>query len=161
MESVSAERVVAGAGVKGLEKMLDQRREELRASGKTPGTRGPQSPIEARLLEVLLAVPDLPPPVAQYEVRDGERLVTIPDFAYPDERIAIFCDGFAFHGNPETLELDAGKRNWLQSKEGGEWVVLTYWGRTIMRDPGSCVQEIARTLRQRRSLRNKVVPTEP
>ena len=83
------------------------------------------------------------PPVAQYEIRDREKLVTVPDFAYPDERIAVFCDGFAFHGDAKTLELDARKRNWLQSREGGQWIVLTYWGRTITRDPHACAREIA------------------
>lgn len=76
-------------------------------------------------------------------------MITVPDFAYPGLRIAIFCDGFAFHGNPDTLELDARKRNWLQSKEGGEWIVLTYWGRTIMRDAESCAREIADIPRRR------------
>jgi hypothetical protein len=151
MEQVLAAQVIAGAGVIGLERMLQQRREELKASGKAPGTPGPESPIEARLLDALRALPDLPPPVPQYEVKDGERAITIPDFAYPEERIAVFCDGFAFHGNPETLELDARKRNWLQSKEGGQWLVLTYWGKTIMRDPEACAREIAQAFRQRRS----------
>lgn len=127
----------------------EARRRELEAAGRLPGQRGPQSPIESRLLEALQKIPDLPVPVVQYEIRDGDRLVTVPDFAYPDEHIAIFCDGFAFHGNAETLELDARKRNWLQSKDGGEWIVLTYWGRTIMRDAKPCAREIADTHRRR------------
>lgn len=71
------------------------------------------------------------------------------DFAYTDARIAIFCDGFAFHGNPNTLDLDARKRNFLQSKEGGGWVVLTYWGKTVLRDPDACAREIEKVYRKR------------
>ena len=93
--------------------------------------------------------PDLPVPVSQLEIRDGERLVTVPDFAYPDVKIAIFCDGFAFHGNPDTLELDARKRNWLQQQG---WVVLTYWGKTIMRNPDACAQEVASLYSERTGL---------
>jgi hypothetical protein len=37
--------------------------------------------------------------------------------------MAVYCDGFASHGKVETLELDAGKRNFLQVRG---WVVLTY-----------------------------------
>ncbi|MBC7083748.1 MAG: hypothetical protein H5T95_09725 [Firmicutes bacterium] len=44
----------------------------------------------------------------------------------------MYCDGFAYHGSPDVLELDARKRNYLQARG---WVVLTYWGRTILRNP--------------------------
>ena len=149
MDPVEPTQGKAGVGADVLRRFLDERRGELDSSGKRPGVKGPQSPIEARLLEALQQIPGLPTPELQYEIRNGDRLVTVPDFAYPDARIAVFCDGFAFHGNPDTLELDAKKRNWLQSREGGSWVVLTYWGRTIMRKAEACVREIADLYRQR------------
>jgi ATP-dependent helicase YprA (DUF1998 family) len=148
-EQVEPTPIRNGAGIRTLRESLAKRRAEIESTGKLPGQKGPASPIEAKLLDALRAQADLPPPLPQYEIRDRDRLVTIPDFAYPDTRIAVFCDGFAFHGNPETLELDARKRNWLQSKEGGEWVVLTYWGRTILRDAEACAREIAEVHRQR------------
>jgi ATP-dependent helicase YprA (DUF1998 family)/rubrerythrin len=149
MDPVEAETAATGASAQVLRRDLDARREELEKQGRLPGSKGPQSPIERSLLEALRAVPDLPEPESQHEIYDGSRLVTVPDFAYPDLKIAVFCDGFAFHGNPETLELDARKRNWLQSKEGGEWVVLTYWGRTIHRAADACASEIVAVYRQR------------
>lgn len=91
------------------------------------GSAGTQSPIEARLLKAMEEIPGLPLPALQHEIRNQGRLVTVPDFAYPERRIAIYCDGYAHHGNRRTLEKDAKKRNWLQ-RQG--WVVLTYWGRT-------------------------------
>lgn len=139
MVPVEPTRSATGSAVKTLIDALDARRRELAQTQNLPGVEGPQSPIEARLLESLKALPGLPAPIPQYEIRDGDRLVTIPDFAYPDLCIAIFCDGFAFHGKPDTLELDAKKRNWLQQQG---WIVLTYWGKTIMRDPDSCSREI-------------------
>ncbi len=66
---------------------------------------------------------------------------------YPEERIAIFCEGFAYHGNPNTLELDSKKRNWLR---GEGWIVLTYWGRAIRRNPELCAKEIAALFEARR-----------
>jgi hypothetical protein len=146
MEPVGSEPSQAGAGVRALRASLEARRTEL--SGAVPGVgrAGPHSHIEGMLLEALQGVPGLPMPLLQYEIRDGERVVTIPDFAYPDARIAVFCDGFAYHGNQDTLELDARKRNWLQ-RNG--WLVLTYWGRSIHRSAEDCAREIAEVFLQR------------
>lgn len=96
--------------------------------------------IEQALLQVIREGGRLPEPVPQFEVldKDGQRL-TIPDFAYPDYQIAIYCDGFAYHGNREALERDARKRNALQASG---WTVLTFWGRQILRDPHACETQI-------------------
>lgn len=105
------------------------------------------TPIE-RALETAIRVDGrLPPPAAQYEIRNEDgSLLTVPDFAYPDSRIAIFCDGFAFHGNAATLADDARKRNRLQAMG---WLVLTFWGRQLLRDPARCVDEIRAALEHR------------
>ncbi len=146
MDPVGEAPTVAGAGARTLRAALEARQEELAPSA--PGSRrtGPQSAIEAQLLEALRLIPGLPIPTMQYEVRDGERIITVPDFAYPDAKIAVFCDGFAFHGNQDTLELDARKRNWLQ-RNG--WLVLTYWGRSIQQAPAVCAREIEAVYWQR------------
>jgi very-short-patch-repair endonuclease len=91
----------------------------------------------------------LPPPVSQYEIRgDAGELLTVPDFAYPDRRIAIYCDGFAYHGDVDTLGRDARKRNALQAKG---WAVLTFWGRQILRDPRACETQIWQCYQFRRA----------
>jgi very-short-patch-repair endonuclease len=96
--------------------------------------------IEQALLEAIRMRGRLPEPIPQFEVSDqtGKR-ITIPDFAYSDRRVAIYCDGFAYHGNRESLESDAHKRNLLQ---GMGWAVLTFWGRQILRDPSACEAQI-------------------
>jgi len=96
--------------------------------------------IEKALLDAIRNRGRLPEPTAQYEIpdRNGKRL-TVPDFAYPDRRIAIYCDGFAYHGNREALESDAQKRNLLQTMG---WAVLTFWGRQILRNPAACEEQI-------------------
>jgi very-short-patch-repair endonuclease len=71
----------------------------------------------------------------------------VPDLTWPDVKVAVFCDGYAYHGNPETLELDAKKRNFLQSKG---WVVLTFWGRTILKDAEGCARSVLQALQSRR-----------
>jgi very-short-patch-repair endonuclease len=75
-------------------------------------------------------------------------VVTVPDFSWEDAKLAVYCDGFAVHGNADSLELDAAKRNLLQARG---WLVLTYWGRTILRDPESCAVQIAQVYRERKS----------
>jgi ATP-dependent helicase YprA (DUF1998 family)/very-short-patch-repair endonuclease len=105
--------------------------------------------IERRLREAITDGKRLPEPVAQFEIRtDSGGLLTIPDFAYPDRKIAIYCDGFAYHGNKEILESDARKRNALQAKG---WSVLTFWGRQILRDAAACERQIWQCYQYRRA----------
>ncbi|MBI4194403.1 MAG: DUF559 domain-containing protein, partial [Betaproteobacteria bacterium] len=97
-------------------------------------------PIETALHDAIRTGGRLPEPVAQFSILgDSGELLTVPDFAFPDRRIAIYCDGFTYHGNKETLESDARKRNTLQSKG---WSVLTFWGRQILRDPAACERQV-------------------
>lgn len=106
-----------------------------------------ESPIEQALETAMRVDGRIPMPVSQHAVHHEDGTVlTIPDFAYPDRRIAIYCDGFAFHGNLSTLSGDARKRNRLQALG---WLVLTFWGRQILRDPLRCVDEIRAALNHR------------
>ena len=122
--------------------MLAERRDEAVSGGAIDPQSGRyrKGAIEEPLKEALAQVPGLPTGVRDFEIRDGERLVTVPDFTWEERKIAVYCDGYAVHGNRETLELDARKRNLLQAHG---WVVLTYWGRTILRYPDACARQIA------------------
>jgi len=106
----------------------------------TPPQPGPDSPIEHALLAAIKSAGRLPIPMCQREFRsENGTLITIADFAYENRRIAIYCDGYAYHGDPGKLTSDALKRNLLQSLG---WTVLTFWGRTILRDPARCEEQI-------------------
>jgi ATP-dependent helicase YprA (DUF1998 family) len=118
------------------------RREASR--GADGGT--PQSAIEEALLAAIRVDGRVAVPVAQYEVSENGNTLTVPDFAYPERKIAIFCDGFAFHGNAAALSEDARKRNRLQTMG---WLVLTFWGRQILKEPHRCVEQIAQALQSR------------
>lgn len=122
------------------------RRKQKDSDSRHYNLDGTQSPIESKLLDALITTPDLPVPRVQYEIRNKGRLVTVPDFAYPEHRIAIYCDGYAYHGNKKSLEMDARKRNWLQRND---WLVLTYWGRTINNDARACAMEIKEVYQDR------------
>ena len=103
--------------------------------------------IEQKLAEAMKNAGRLPEPVAQREFKDGDRLVTVADFAYEKEKIAIYCDGFAYHGDKETLAKDAQKRNFVQSQG---WSVLTFWGKTILTHPERCEEQIWQVYRTRK-----------
>ena len=146
-DPVEPEEATRWANKDVLEQMLDGRE-----TGQDPTVRRyPKGEIEEPLFAALQRITDLPAAVRDLEIRDEEgRLVTVPHFAWENVKLAVYCDGFAVHGNPDTLELDARKRNFLQERG---WVVLTYWGRTILKDPDTCARQIAEVYRQRRPQR--------
>jgi hypothetical protein len=134
-----------GSGV--LESMLEDRQREATAdAAPDQGGRYRKGFIEEPLARALAGISGLPTPEREFEIREQDRVLTVPDFAWPDAKLAVYCDGFAVHGNPGSLALDAAKRNRLQSRG---WVVLTYWGRTILKDPEACASQVAQVYRQR------------
>ena len=149
LDPVEPTTAEAGAGMKALQRMLAERTEEMHSGGADDPASGRyrKGAIEEPLREALERSAEMPPGDRACEIRDDEgRLITVPDFAWRNVKLAVYCDGFAFHGDRDTLELDAKKRNFLQSRG---WAVLTYWGRTILRDPDACAEQVAAIYRQR------------
>jgi len=102
--------------------------------------------IETILLGSLRKYPVLPSGRRDFEIRDGAgRLVTVPDFTWPDVRLAVFCDGFSYHRY--TLAQDARKRNWLTAFG---WAYFTFWAVQIKLEPDLCAKQVARLYRYRR-----------
>jgi hypothetical protein len=144
-DRVIPEEAESGAGLRALDRMLIER-----VAGKNPATRQyPKGEIEEPLRLALESIPDLPRGERDHEIFDTSgKLITVPDFAWPKIKLAVYCDGFAVHGNRETLEKDARKRNYLQ---GERWIVLTYWGRSILKNATAFASQIAEVYRQRSS----------
>lgn len=100
----------------------------------------PESPIEAMLLSALRRIEDYREPAFQFEVYDDSgHLITIPDFAYPDVKMAVFCDGRQFHEDPQISAADQSKRDFLRALG---WQVLVYTGSEINADANRCAREI-------------------
>jgi hypothetical protein len=143
MEPLTSAAARPGAAVEILDQMLTERHSEQASPGYRKGE------IEELLQAELARIGDVPPGVRDLEVRDETgRLITVPDFAWPAVRLAVYCDGYAYHGNVETLALDARKRNWLQARG---WTVLTFWGRTLRKTAGACAHDVADAYRRRMS----------
>ena len=103
------------------------------------------SPIEEILLRAMRRH-GLPEPELQFgmAVSVGQnRLRTIADFAFPQSRVVIYCDGIPYHSALDQRIWDARVRNAL-AVEG--WTVLVYLGPQIVRFTDGCVAEIRRAL---------------
>lgn len=69
-----------------------------------------------------------------------------PDLAFPDKKIAIFCDGDYWHNLPRGKQRDEYVNTELQ-KQG--WLVLRYWGHEINVNTEAIVDEIEDTIFER------------
>jgi len=88
-----------------------------------------------------------------FEVRGGVgRLLTVPDCAWPDLKVPVFCGGYAQYGNPHTLALNKRKRNQLQFMG---WIVLTFLG------PNYSGQTLLRLLKSAAGSRNTPQTSRP
>jgi hypothetical protein len=84
--------------------------------------RGPTESERETLLLAVLRKNGLPPPVVQFEVRDGGVFVARPDVAYPDVKIAIEYESYEHHTGKLALVRDSARRNRLVA---AGWIVIT------------------------------------
>ena len=89
---------------------------------------------------------------AQYQINFFPDMpVTIPDFAFPDMRIAIYCDGFKWHcGNRDQFEKDRFQSRELQLRG---WIVLRFAGREIWNQ--SALEMVVKTIQRAIDLRKE------
>ncbi|HEX5588251.1 MAG TPA: hypothetical protein VFZ17_13145 [Acidimicrobiia bacterium] len=71
-----------------------------------------ESPAETSMLRMLLRN-GLPPPVLQYEVREGGALVARVDAAYPEWGIMLEYESYEHHTGRAALVRDSARRNRL------------------------------------------------
>ena len=91
--------------------------------GLVTGTAG--SVLES-LTFVLLVTAGLPRPHCQYSVCDAVgHLIARVDFAWPEARLVLECDGFAFHSDRAAYRRDRSRMNELERR--GWRVVRVTW----------------------------------
>jgi hypothetical protein len=78
------------------------------------------------LFRVLVFNHGLPPPVKQFEVRAGGRLLGRADFAWPEFRLLVEIDGYEFHRGWDAFVSDRRRQNGLELVG---WTVLRYTAR--------------------------------
>lgn len=116
----------------------------LRAARDVLGEGPTDSPAERRLRRTLRAA-GLRPAPGVYPVRDGDRLVAVVDIAFPEERVAVEVDGFAYHATPAQLRADHRRQNRLVA---AGWVVQRVDAGRLT-DPGPLIAELRALLRSR------------
>jgi very-short-patch-repair endonuclease len=67
----------------------------------------------------------------------------IIDFVFPTQKIAIECDGEAWHSSPDQLKRDNFK-NYILGKKG--WAILRFRGQEILDSVEECVNKIEKLL---------------
>ncbi|MGH8959408.1 MAG: DUF559 domain-containing protein [Acidimicrobiia bacterium] len=82
-------------------------------------------------------------PERQFVVELAEGTIAVLDFAWPRRVKAIEIDGLEAHSTARQLELDLVRQNLIFE---AEWQLRRFSGRTVMRNPGLVIQEIARFL---------------
>jgi hypothetical protein len=76
-------------------------------------TERTESELEDRFL-LLIRRAGLPTPVAQWPVTDARGgFIGRADFGWPERRVGVELDGFAFHSDPTVFRLDRDRQNRL------------------------------------------------
>lgn len=146
LDSEALERAVEDAFHRGLCKpaFLRWRLNELGGTGRVGvprlrtvlEERGRDGALESAL-EVkvwrLIGVSDLPRPVRQYRTRADGRWYRL-DFAWPDARVALECDGFDAHGRRVAFERDRARSAALAA--AGWRVIPVTWNEAIHASSG-------------------------
>jgi len=65
------------------------------------------------------------------------------DFAFPEKKLAVECDGYRYHSSPAQKEHDRKRDAFL--RENG-WRVIRFSAQEIKNDPAFCVQKIRDSL---------------
>jgi very-short-patch-repair endonuclease len=111
------------------------------------------SPIEYRLLLAMRAA-SLPEPEKQFTVADQVgHVITVADFAFPNQRILIYVDGLAFHSSLRARIYDTRQSNRLQVMG---YRVLRFLGTRVLRSTSECLDEIVGALQTAGSVTNAV-----
>jgi len=83
----------------------------------------------------------------QYVIREEMgRIVSRADFAFPDLRYAVYCDGRQWHLREDRWQRDLRQRNELAALG---WLISVFSGADVHRDVEACVSIVERTVRDR------------
>ena len=93
---------------------------------------------------VLFALAGLPAAHTQFSVRGpGGRILGRVDFAWPEQRLVVETDGFAFHADRRSYRDDRRRTNALVV---AGWRVLRFSWEDVLHDPANVVQAVRTAL---------------
>lgn len=106
-----------------------------------------ESVIETHLLHALYLelAPDVQKDLRSQHIIDYYDLpATLPDFAFPDAKIAIYCDGYDHHSDSDPFQKDRQQSRDLQLQD---WCVLRSAGAEILNNTEAAVETVQKTIR--------------
>lgn len=109
---------------------------------------GCESPIEMALLAAMREHEVLANVATQFHIRDEQgTLVSRADFAFPELKYAVYCDGAEWH-----LRHDRWQKDWRQRNKLTElgWVFSVFTGTQLKRAPSVCAAQVVLTYQRRR-----------
>lgn len=109
------------------------------------GGDGPTESVLERRVEDLVLSAGLPAPRRQRTVLAGKRVRRL-DFVFPEAKVIVEADGYAWHSTPEAFEKDRERRNAL-TRRG--YIVLQWTWRALEERPGELLAELAEVLARR------------
>ncbi len=101
------------------------------------GAAALESPLEVRTWRVLVRS-DVPTPLRQYSIRGGQRRFRL-DFAWPDRKVAVECDGYSAHGGHVAFRRDRRK---LAALAALGWLVVPVTWDDVTRRPAEMIAEV-------------------
>ncbi|MHB8671294.1 MAG: hypothetical protein ACYDAD_12200 [Acidimicrobiales bacterium] len=99
---------------------------------REPGAPPTGSELETRYLQVIRTV-EVPPPLRQYEVLEGERCLGRLDLCWPEVGLWVELDGRKWHDRPQALLYDRHRQNELASHL--QWVPLRFTWEDVTERP--------------------------
>ncbi len=134
-------------------------RRALRAVLAGRGHLGGPAPsvLESRMARLLNQL-GIPQPQAEVRETVQPRVSSDPylakeyrlDFAWPDGRLAVEVDGYAWHSSPDQMRRDQRRRNSLIQSG---WIVLVYTWRDVTEEPRRVGEQISAAYRRATSRR--------
>jgi len=105
--------------------------------------------------------------------KNDKKIFGKPDYIIKDFKIAVFCDSEFWHGKnweKRKSDLKSNQEFWYRKierniqrdyevtteleKQG--WIVLRFWGKTILRNPEKCALKIQRSMKKKSIIIKKV-----
>lgn len=107
------------------------------------GATVPDSPLEAEVQALLMGA-GIEEPVMHHPVECGP-MTYVLDLAWPQQLVALECDGFRFHRTPDQLDWDDRRRNELGLRG---WLVMHATRGLLDRDPLRLINDVRVALRR-------------
>lgn len=115
----------------------------FRAASRLLAEDGADSVLERRARRTLHAA-NLHPTAAPHPVRCGDLTLHV-DIAFPERRVGIECDGFAYHGPGARDAFEFDRRRWGRLQDTGWRIVWLTW-RRLHEHPADFIAEVRRRL---------------